>query len=67
LVLHHVVAAVADLSRIIVPRCGHDLRSRLTVRVGHWTLEVAVVRLVLGTPPVLDVMAFALHDLVEAA
>jgi hypothetical protein len=66
----HVVAAVADLSRVIVPHCGHDLRSRLTVRVEHRTLRVAVVCLVLGMAPVLDVMAFtllALHDPVDAA
>jgi hypothetical protein len=64
------IAVVADLSRVIVPRNDHNLRSRLTVRVGHWTLGVVVVSLVLGTPPVLDVMTFALlalHDLVDTA
>jgi hypothetical protein len=66
----HVVAVVANLSRVVVPCCGHDLRSRLTVRVGHWTLGVAVVCLVLGTPPVLGIMAFVLlvlHDPVDTA
>jgi hypothetical protein len=40
------------------------------VRVGHQTLGVVVVFLVLGTSPVLDVVAFALltlHDPMEAA
>jgi hypothetical protein len=61
----HVVTAAADLSRIITPCRGHDLRSRLMVRVGHWTLEVAAVFLVLGMSPDLDVVALALltlHD-----
>jgi hypothetical protein len=66
----HVVAAVADLSRVITPCRGHDLRSRLTVRFGNQTLGVTVVFLVLGTSPVLNVVALALlalHDLVDAA
>jgi hypothetical protein len=40
------------------------------VRVGHQTLGVAVVFLVLGTSPVLDVVALALltlHDPMDAA
>jgi hypothetical protein len=60
----HVVATVTDLSR------GHDLRSRLPCRVTDRTLRVAVVFLVLGAPPVLDVVALALlalHDPVDAA
>jgi hypothetical protein len=66
----HVVVVVADLSRVIIPRCGHDMRSRLVVRVRHRTLGVAVVCLVLGTPPVLDVVVFAVlavHDPVDTA
>jgi hypothetical protein len=50
--------------------CSHNLRSRLTVRVRDRTLKVAVVCLVLGTPPVLDVVAialFALHDPMDGA
>jgi hypothetical protein len=61
----HVVAAVAELSRFIVPRCNHDLISRLSVRVTDWTFGMVVVDLVLGTLPVLHVVAFAifaLHD-----
>jgi hypothetical protein len=40
------------------------------VQVGHWTLGVAIVFLVLGTSPVLDVVALALlalHDPGDAA
>jgi hypothetical protein len=40
------------------------------VRVGHQTLEMVVVFLVLGTPPVLDVVAvafLALHDPMDDA
>jgi hypothetical protein len=36
----HVVATVADLSRIIVLLRGHDLRSRLSCRVTNRTLKV---------------------------
>jgi hypothetical protein len=49
---------------------GHDLGSRLAVRVRDRTLSVAVVRLVLGTSPVLDVVAiafFTLHDAMDGA
>jgi hypothetical protein len=66
----HVIAAVADLSRTVIPRCSHDLGSRLSVRVTDQTLGVAVFGLVLGTLPILDVVAFALlafHDPVDAA
>jgi hypothetical protein len=63
----HVVATVADLRRIIVLRCSHNLRSRLPCRVTDRTLRVAVVFLVLGAPLVLDVVALALHDLVDTA
>jgi hypothetical protein len=67
---HHVVVAIADLSRVIVPLCSHNMGSRLSVRVTNRTLGVAVVGLVLGTPPVLDVVTFALlalHDPVDVA
>jgi hypothetical protein len=66
----HVVAVIANLSCVIIPRCDRDLGFRLTVRFGQRTLGVAVVRLVLGTPLVLDTVAFALlalHDPVDAA
>jgi hypothetical protein len=66
----HVVAAVADLSRIVVLRRSHNLGSRLSRRVTDRTLGVAVLGFVLGTPPVLNVVAFpllALHDPVDAA
>jgi hypothetical protein len=66
----HVVAAVTDLSRIITSCQGHDLGSRLAVWVGHRTLEVAVVFLVLGMLLVLNIMTLmllALHDPVDAA
>jgi hypothetical protein len=66
----HVVTVVADLSRDVVMRYSHDRRSRLTVWVRDRTLKMAVVCLVLGTPPVLDVVAiafFALHDPMDGA
>jgi hypothetical protein len=66
----HVVAVVADLSRDVVLHCNHDLRYRLTVWVRDRTLRMAVVCLVLGTPPVLDIVAiafFTLHDPMEGA
>jgi hypothetical protein len=66
----HVVAVVADLSRIVIPRCSHDLGSKLSARVTDRTLGVAVFGLVLDTPSVLDIVAFALlalHDTVDAA
>jgi hypothetical protein len=65
----HVVTTVADLIHIVVPRRGHDLGSGPPVWVGYRTLEVAVVFLILGTSPVLDVMTLALlalHDPVDA-
>jgi hypothetical protein len=66
----HVVAIVADLGGSIVLCWGHDLGSRLAVRVRDRTLSVAVVRLVLATSPVLDVVAiafFTLHDAMDGA
>jgi hypothetical protein len=65
----HVIAVVADLSYNIVLHRSHDLISRLSRWVTDRTLRVATVFLVLGTPPVLDVMALALlalHDPVDA-
>jgi hypothetical protein len=64
---HHVVTVVADLSCIVVPHHSHDLGSRLSFRVKDRTLGVAVFGLVLGMLSVLDVVAFVLHDLVDAA
>jgi hypothetical protein len=58
------------MSRDVVLRYNHNLRSRLMVRVRNRTLRMAVVCLVLGTPPVLDVVAvtfFALHDPMDGA
>jgi hypothetical protein len=66
----HVITSVADLSRVVTPCRGHDLGSRLSVWVGYRTLGAAVVFLILGTSPVLDVVALALlalHDPVDAA
>jgi hypothetical protein len=66
----HVVAAVADLSCIVVLRRSHNLGSRLLRRVTDRTLRVVVVLLILGMPLVLDIVALtllALHDLVDAA
>jgi hypothetical protein len=66
----HVVAAVADRSHIVVPRRSHDLGYGLSFWDTDRTLRVAVFGLVLGTPLVLDVVAFAflaLHDPVDAA
>jgi hypothetical protein len=66
----HVVAIVADLGHVVVPRRGHDLGSGPPVWVGYRTLGVVVVFLVLGMSPVLDVMTLvllALHDPVDAA
>jgi hypothetical protein len=58
------------VSHDVALRCTHDMRSRLTIRVRDWTLRMVVVCLVLGTPPVLDVVAvafFALHDPMDGA
>jgi hypothetical protein len=66
----HVVVVVANLGSSIVLCWGHDLGSGLAVRVKDRTLRVAVVRLVLGTSPVLDVVAiafFTLHDAMDGA
>jgi hypothetical protein len=66
----HVVVVVTDLSRDVVLCCNHDLRSWLTIRVRDRTLRMAVVCLILGTPPVLDVVAvafFTLHDPMDSA
>jgi hypothetical protein len=59
-----------DLSRIVVLRHSHNLGSRMSHRVTDHTLGVAMFGFVLGTPLVLDVVAFALlalHDPVDAA
>jgi hypothetical protein len=63
----HVIAVVTNLSRIVVLRRRHDLGSRLPHRVTDQTLGVAVVFLVLGTSPVLNIVAIVLHDPVDAA
>jgi hypothetical protein len=66
----HVVATVADLSHVVAPCRGHNLGSRSLVWVGYRTLRVAIVFLVLGTLPVLDIVVvtlLALHDPVDAA
>jgi hypothetical protein len=49
---------------------GHDLGSRLTILVRDRTLRLAVVHLVLGASPVLDIvtiMLFTLHDAMDGA
>jgi hypothetical protein len=66
----HVVAAVADLSRDVILRCSHNMRSRLMVWVRDRTLRMVVVCLILGAPSVLDIVAvtfFALHDSMDGA
>jgi hypothetical protein len=66
----HVIATISDLSAALALRRGHDLGSRLAIRVRNRTLRVAVVCLVLGTSPVLDVVAVALltlHDAMDGA
>jgi hypothetical protein len=66
----HVVAVVADLGSDVVLCCGNDMGSRLVVRVRYRTVGVAVIRLVLSTSPVFDVVAiafFTLHDPMDGA
>jgi hypothetical protein len=49
---------------------AHDLGSRLAIWIRNTTLREAVVRLILSTSPVLDVVAvalFAFHDAVDGA
>jgi hypothetical protein len=66
----HVIAAIADLSRIVVPHRDHNLESRKPRRITGWTLGVAVVFLVQGTSLILDVVVLVLltlHDPMDAA
>jgi hypothetical protein len=66
----HVIAIVADLGGDVILCWGYNLESRLAVRVRYRTLGVAVIRFVLSTSSVFDVMAiafFALHDLMDGA
>jgi hypothetical protein len=51
---------------LVAIRSFNDLGSGLPCRITDRTLRVVVVFLVLGTPPVLDVVALALHDPVDA-
>jgi ABC-type branched-subunit amino acid transport system permease subunit len=66
----HVIAVVSDLGGILVLCGGHDLGSGLAILVRDRTLRVAIIRLVLGTSSVLDVVMivlFTLHDAVDGA
>jgi hypothetical protein len=66
----HIVALVSDLGGTLVLCGGHDLGSGLAILVRDRTLRVVIVRLVLGTLPVLDVVAiaiFMLHDVMDGA
>jgi hypothetical protein len=66
----HVVVVVSDLGGTLILCGGHDLGSRLAILVRDQTLRVAVVRLVLGTPPVLNIVTIALltlHDAMDGA
>jgi hypothetical protein len=66
----HVVAVVSYPSGALILRRVHDLGSGLAILVRDRNLRVAVVRLVLSTSPVLDVVAiaiFTLHDVMDGA
>jgi hypothetical protein len=66
----HIIAVVSDLGSTLVLRGGNDLGSGLAVLVRDRTLRVAVVRLVLNTSSVLNIMAiaiFTLHDAMNSA
>jgi hypothetical protein len=66
----HVIAVVFDLGASLILHRGHDLGSRPAILVRDQTLRVAVVRLVLGTSPILDIVAialFMLHDAMDGA
>jgi hypothetical protein len=56
----HVVATISDLGAASTMCRSHDLGSGLVIHVRNRTFKVSVVRLVLGTSPVLKVMAVAL-------
>jgi hypothetical protein len=66
----HIVAAVPDLGAAS-PLCrDHNLGSELAIRVRNRALRVAIVRLLLGTSSVLNVMVVALltlHDAMDGA
>jgi hypothetical protein len=64
----HVVTVVSDLGATSALCRGDDLGPGLAIWVWDWTLWVSVVRLVLGTSHVLDVVAvalLALHDAMD--
>jgi hypothetical protein len=64
----HVVANVSDLGGTLVLCEGHNLRPGLVIQVRDWSLRVVVIRPVLGTSSVLDVVTitlFTLHDAVD--
>jgi hypothetical protein len=62
----HVIAVTSDLGAALIWCGGHNLGSRLAILVRNRTLRVAVVRLVLGTSHVLDVIAVTLLTLHDA-
>jgi hypothetical protein len=64
----HVVAAIPGLGATLALCRGNGLGSRLVIRIWDRALWVAVVCLVLGMSPVLDVVAIALlmlHDAMD--
>jgi hypothetical protein len=66
----HVIAVVFDLGASLILHRGHDLGSRPAILVRDQTLRVAVVRLVLGTSPILDIVAIVLlmlHNVMDDA
>jgi hypothetical protein len=66
----HIVAAVPDLGAASTLCRDHNLGSELAIRVRNRALRVAIVRLLLGTSSVLDVMVVALltlHDAMDGA
>jgi hypothetical protein len=66
----YVIDVVSDLGGAFILRGGHDLGSGLAILVRDRTLRVAVVRLILGMSPVLDIVTialFTLHDAMDSA
>jgi hypothetical protein len=62
----HVVVVVSDLGGTLILRGGHDLGPGLVILVRDRILRVVVVCLVLGTSPVLDIVAIMLFTLCDA-
>jgi hypothetical protein len=62
----HVVDVVSDLGGTFILHGGRDLGSRLAILVRDRTLRVAVVRFILGTSPILNVVTIAIFTLQDA-